>query len=99
MNKFIFRVESDNQGGMRHCYRCLALANILDRYHITFVMNEYQSYLANILHTSNIKLKTLNFELPFVGKVKELVRQTCEVFEWGYMVHHLEVTLEKIDVK
>ena len=72
MNTFIFRVESDNQSGMGHFYRCLALANILDGYQIIFLMNEYQPNLAQILNTSNIQLKTLNSESPFIANVDEL---------------------------
>ena len=72
MNRFIFRVESDNQGGMGHFYRCLALANILDGYQRTFLMNGYQPHLSNILNTSNIKLETLNSESPFIADVDEL---------------------------
>jgi UDP-2,4-diacetamido-2,4,6-trideoxy-beta-L-altropyranose hydrolase len=72
MNRFIFRVESDNQGGMGHFYRCLALANILDEYQRTFLMNEYQPNLASILNTSNIKLETLNSESPFIANADEI---------------------------
>jgi UDP-2,4-diacetamido-2,4,6-trideoxy-beta-L-altropyranose hydrolase len=72
MNKFIFRVESDNKAGMGHFYRCLALANILDGYQKTFLMNDFQPHLAGILNSSNIKLKTLNSDRPFNAIVDEL---------------------------
>lgn len=72
MDRFIFRVESDNQGGMGHFYRCLALANILDGYQRAFLMNEYQPHLASILNTSNIKLETLNSKSPFIANADEL---------------------------
>ena len=72
MNKFIFRVESDNQIGMGHFYRCFAPANIIDGYQRTFLMNKYQSDLASILKSSNIKLEILNSETPFTAKFNEL---------------------------
>jgi len=72
MTRFIFRVESDNRKGMGHFYRCLALASIVDGYQRIFLMNEYQSKLADILKTFNIKLETLNSETPFIAKADEL---------------------------
>jgi UDP-2,4-diacetamido-2,4,6-trideoxy-beta-L-altropyranose hydrolase len=72
MHRFIFRVESDNQGGMGHFYRCLALANILDGYKKTFLMSNYQPALSSILKVSNIKLETLKSESPFIANSYEL---------------------------
>ena len=72
MNQFVFRVEADNQTGMGHFYRCLALANILDGYPKTFLMNKYQPHLASILNTYNIELETLNSESPFIANDNEL---------------------------
>jgi len=72
MDRFIFRVESDNQDGMGHFYRCLALANILDGYQRAFLMNKYQPQLASILNTSNIKLETLDSKSPFIANADEL---------------------------
>lgn len=72
MNQFVFRVESDNQTGMGHFYRCLAMANILDGYPKTFLMNKYQPHLASILNSNNIKLEILNTKSPFIANSNEL---------------------------
>jgi UDP-2,4-diacetamido-2,4,6-trideoxy-beta-L-altropyranose hydrolase len=72
MGRFIFRVESNNQEGMGHFYRCLALANILEGYQRSFLMNEYQPHLASVLNTSNIKLEILNSKSPFNANADEL---------------------------
>ena len=74
MHRFIFRVESNNQEGMGHFYRCLALARILDGYHKTFLMNKYQQNLFDILNTSSIELKTLNLKSPYTANTDELVK-------------------------
>ncbi len=73
MNKFIFRVESGNQTGMGHFYRCLALANILDGYQRTFLMNDYKPHLESILNSSNINLEVLNSDTPFIANDNELL--------------------------
>ncbi|MDA9613492.1 hypothetical protein N9S22_05195, partial [Paracoccaceae bacterium] len=72
MNNFIFRVESDNQSGMGHFYRCLAMANIIDNYKRTFLMSEYQPHLKEILNSYNIKLETLDSASPFIANSNEL---------------------------
>lgn len=72
MNNFIFRVESDNQKGMGHFYRCLALANIIDNYQRTFLMSEYQPHLEEILNSYNIKLEMLDSASPSIANSDEL---------------------------
>ena len=57
---------------MGHFYRCLALANILNGFKRTFLMNSYQPQLKNILDTYDINLEILNSETPFVANNREL---------------------------
>ncbi len=71
--KILFYIESSAQKGLGHYFRCLALAQELNKYEIHFISNERFPDLSNFFFAENVSFHNGKSE----NEIIELVKREC----------------------